>query len=324
MTSIDTPRVRRDILIEAQTLAQRIDLVEDELELYRERDLPAFNAWFEERFGDERAHLRQLEGELSLIVRRHNDVVALAKMHDLSMERAYRMVVEEDLAFARGNPATRRHIREERSKREHLLREDLEREVRDRLGAVHEASPVPTPAEPPADGDLKTIYRRLVRRLHPDVQRDLACPNELRWQRRVWSLLQGAYENGDAGTLRHLYRVTLLRQMDFAELTLADAREAFAWLSRELGALEAERDRARERPSWGFGAVTDFDALLARVREEFRLDINSVRAEIDEISGQHEYLALLDKSTTKRTGVIAVRPRRGSDPASINQLSFFD
>lgn len=329
MTSADTPRVRRDILIDAQRLAQQIDQAEDELEDYRERDLPGFRAWFEGRFTEDQTRLAELERDLAATVRRHNQMVALAKMNEMPMERAFRMITEEDRAFARGNPATRRHIRDERARREAFLRDDLEREVTERLGPTPGSAP-PAAARA-ADGapiDAKLTYRRLVRRLHPDVRGEVDCPNELRWQRRVWTLLQAAHAHGDAETLANLYRVTLLRQMDFGELTLDDARDAHAWLSREFEALDAERDRVRGRPAWQFSRAADEDVLIARVREEFRIDAAAVRAEIDEITGQHEYLALLDKSTSRPTGPIEPqprRPRRGRNgPPSINQLSLFD
>ena len=310
MTSHDSPRERRELLIEAQRLAQEIDRVEDELELFRERDRPAFERWFTGHFAAERDQIRGLEAELARRTERHNAVLALAQMKSLSPEDARARLDAEDRAYAAAAPAEREALDQERRMRREYIALDLEREFRRRTENI-------TVEPPPEEIDVeecKATYRRLVRRLHPDVPHDPADVSEARWRRRSWRLLQDARDRGDARVIGDLYLVTRLRQMDLGDFDAADAHRVHAWLRRDLDDRTVERDRARDSVAWRFTKVEP-DWVARRVREELRADQRALRAEIRLLAEDAP-----DRATTP--------PRRARPPrasaTSIQQLSFFD
>ena len=321
MTSVDPPRQRRDLLIQAQRLTLATDQIEDELEVFRARDVPAFQAWFKDRFLTERDQIKDLEAQLNQLTERHNAIVALAKMHDLSMERAYRLIEQEDHTFATANPATRDRIATERERRRGFIGEDLEAEFRARTRADVAA---PTEETPVINLDeLKTVYRKLARRLHPDLEVDPNDAGETRWRRRFWGLLQTARDRGDAFGLTDLYLVTRVRQLEFRDFTLDEARRARAWLEREHEELSTEHQRARETVAWNFTLTSTAD-LERRVTEELRRDAGALTADIRELTEEHEYLRLLG-AEPRPTGTSARRARATRRPVTtVQQLSFFD
>jgi len=330
MTSHDSPRVRRDLLVEAQRLTLDIDRTEDELERFRDLDVPAFRAWFAGHFAAERAVVRRLEDELAALTERHNGIVALAQMHELSLEHAYRLIESETRTYARANAATRARIDEERARRRAHTAAELDHEFHARTRAAANVDSHVSGEALDLEA-VKTMYRRLARRLHPDAGPDRAGDDQ-RWRRRYWRLLQSARDRGDAAALADLDAVTKVRQMDLKECTLDEARRARHWLARENDELSTERDRAAATVAWGFGTAAA-DTVEGRVRAELHHDAEALRADIRALREEHEYLSLLGRAAPDPAGFAGPRTagegrRRARftrrPVTTVQQLSFFD
>jgi hypothetical protein len=323
-------RRRREILIQAQQLAQRIDEVEDELERFRLCDEPQYNAWYETRFTEEKRDVASLESELNASVQFHNSLVAYSKIQDVSMPEAFRALQEEHAAYLTGTPTRRLKIEEDRTRREEFIREDLEREFQEHVASQLATGPSPravranSPATIPEleEEKLKLIYRKLVRRLHPDMHGPNMDATEARWQRRIWHLSQQAKQLGDIPQLESMYRVSLIRQMELNELTLTDAIEVRAWLQTELDRLERELKEAQTKTAWRFSLLTDYYELKKRILADLEHERRFLQSELQEIKGQHAYLEIMSCEDGS-THAAMLKRRRPRAPKDSTQLSLF-
>lgn len=303
----DTFRERRAVLIAAQQLVQKIDDIEDALEVFVTADQPAYAAWVSERFQPERAEIARLEAELNQAVQAHNQMVALTKLEGLTMTEALRRLREEDRGLADLDEAAREALARERDRREQVIREEFEREVTERFAN--------TPVRPLDEMDqekLKLVYRKLVRRLHPDVQGPQIDATETRWQKRIWLISQTARAAGDVNQLESIYRVNLLRQMDMSDFTLGDALDTRAWLEKELARQELSLAEARRHAAFGFSQTPDLADVERRTRQEYEMERQFLIGELEDLRGQH---AQIDQPAMRR------RRRRRIDE---RQMSFFD
>jgi len=324
-------RFRREILIHAQLLLQKIDSVEDEIARYQESDLPLFSEWFAATFKEERQVITALEKELAAQVQFHNSMVAFSKMRDVSLARAFAAIKDEQKAYVAGNEARRRKIEDERLVRELFVRQDLQNEFDQRLNFTSQPQDAGAsetlPAAIPDSERMKLVYRRLVRRLHPDMQGPNMDVTESRWQKRIWHLSQIARQNGDVEQLDALYKVSLLRQMELSELTISDAHEVHAWLKNELDRLEVEFAEMKVQPSWCFSLTGENPALLHRILSDFEGERDFLETEIREIQSQHDYLEGLSFKETAVAAPAEMKRRRSrprTSPTEDPQLSLFD
>lgn len=159
---------------------------------------------------------------------------------------------------------------------------------------------------------LKLVYRKLVRRLHPDVQGPQIDATETRWQKRIWLISQTARAAGDVNQLESIYRVNLLRQMDMSDFTLGDALDTRAWLEKELARQELSLAEARRHAAFGFSQTPDLADVERRTRQEYEMERQFLIGELEDLRGQH---AQIDQPAMRR------RRRRRIDE---RQMSFFD
>ncbi len=180
------------------------------------------------------------------------------------------------------------------------LDEALDRE-RARLGGARRAGDEVS-AEVPVDRRLKTLYRKLVRRLHPDGKAELSAR-----ERELWHEVQAAYQSGDLERLEAAAgRVEMGDGGDAAGLPVGTLRRMTAELGRALVEMKKATNRAKRQAAWGFRRLTkkrakieekrrrELERTLVVAREEFR----QVSAVLDGIARRAER----GKSPSRRAG----------------------
>jgi curved DNA-binding protein CbpA len=155
---------------------------------------------------------------------------------------------------------------------------------------------------------IKLLYRKLVRRLHPDSRAaDVAnALNEVQavdqksqkeWMNRAWDLVQKAYAQKNLDSLERLFKLTLLRVNALDQLTIDEIIEARGWLKKDLKNLESEARRFKKSPAWGFSvkknAINKLTMLKRKIKTEFSQTLDSVRSQIEEIRADHRLLERL-------------------------------
>jgi hypothetical protein len=118
------------------------------------------------------------------------------------------------------------------------------------------------------DPRVKEIYRRLVRRLHPDLRADGDATVS-----SLWHEVQEAYAAGDVARMELLLALSDLSNAPGASTTLSQMRSALSELTRSVRALELSLVEARREDSWNFARTGPSEDLRSRVERQLKHDL---------------------------------------------------
>ena len=119
------------------------------------------------------------------------------------------------------------------------------------------------------DARVKAIYRKLVRRLHPDHRRDgeIAVSN-------LWHEVQEAYAAADVARMEILLALSDIRANALGDqTTLAQMRNVRAELQRSLRALEKSVAEAEDEEAWNFARSGPSEDLRVRVERQLKHEL---------------------------------------------------
>jgi hypothetical protein len=145
------------------------------------------------------------------------------------------------------------------------------------------------------DEQLKATYKKLVRRLHPDiqVQNQQMTEDKLKWQKQMWLRVQDCYKRKDLQGLTKLLQLTVLRMGSLSELTLSEIKDSANWLAQELKELQGQAASYKHLPAWGFSRKNDLSSLQRKIEKSILKDLESIQETISDIQSQHFMLELL-------------------------------
>jgi hypothetical protein len=127
------------------------------------------------------------------------------------------------------------------------------------------------------DGRVKELYRRLVRRLHPDLRADGSAHVSA-----LWHEVQEAYAASDVPRMEILLALSNLRGSDLDEETSVSQMSAvLAELNRSLRALEKSLLEAEEEDAWDFARNGPNEYLRIRVERGLKFDLTTRRRYLD-------------------------------------------
>jgi hypothetical protein len=120
---------------------------------------------------------------------------------------------------------------------------------------------------------LKELYRAVVRRLHPDSQREMTA-QKTEW----WHQAQAAYEAGDAEQLEVILTLCEIGESGTTAHTSASLLQRItAQLKSSLREIKRQIAQRRREPAWNFSNRTDHPAMAAQVRRELTGDLERMR-----------------------------------------------
>jgi hypothetical protein len=127
-----------------------------------------------------------------------------------------------------------------------------------------------TAAEPPEEVDarVKELYRRLVRRLHPDLRADGSAAVSA-----LWHEVQEAYAAGDIARLEILLALSDIETKRTADQSLSQMHALLLELERALRALEKSLLEAEGEEAWDFARVGPNAELRLRVERQLKSDL---------------------------------------------------
>ena len=155
------------------------------------------------------------------------------------------------------------------------------------------------PDRHPEKDRLKTLYRKLVRQLHPDRNRNQG------WrEREFWHEVQAAYQARDLDRLEAVAgRVEMGLNGASAALSVHTLFRLTGDLLRELAGLKKQAARARRHSAWKFSTrANDLVAMEGRHRGQLELLKASAREELLRWSAILDDLAARAKRRPKRFG----------------------
>jgi hypothetical protein len=278
----------------------------ERLKAFEEQDVPDFSRWIEHEFGAALEAIREAATIVRTLGELQDDVRAYAAMRRLPLWRAYRDVEEAreagtlDELFRQLDERARGRAQDTDDDLGELLREfasfaretfgvdlGLDAEDGDADGASrqpggeawsrHGATQHTTAAERDADSYLKSLYRQLVRALHPDSGVDMTAERQ-----RLWCEVQDAYSWGDVHRLARLHAEVCEgrsgggRALDLDAIPIGDIMSLRRTIEQRLRAIRAKLKEARQEPAWGFSTLLRRGGrALARLRFEIDRELRS-------------------------------------------------
>src|SRR4051794_11622272 len=137
-------------------------------------------------------------------------------------------------------------------------------------GANSEEEELPEALDP----RVKELYRRLVRRLHPDLRADGSAAVSA-----LWHEVQEAYGASDVARMELLLALSDIESQQLGEATsLFQMQSVLAELNRSCRALEMSSREAEAEDAWNFARTGPSDDLRTRVERQLKHDL-SIRVE---------------------------------------------
>jgi hypothetical protein len=130
------------------------------------------------------------------------------------------------------------------------------------------------------DPRVKEIYRRLVRRLHPDLRADGDATVS-----SLWHEVQEAYAASDVARMELLLALSDLSDAPGASTTLSQMRSVLSELTRSVRALELSLVEARREDSWNFARTGPSEDLQLRVERQLKHDLALRQQRLELLTG---------------------------------------
>jgi hypothetical protein len=287
----DGTRIRSQIKKGYEKARRDLEKTQRQLDQFHQADRPQFTRWLNTHFGALLTELRELSQQMAageeLIFQVENEVL----FGGGSYARAYQRVMErrenpepplpsgngdrdgegDSSGPESGSPDDEEDLLEGFFKE--LFGEfgpgDRPRDQRDpRAGQSTESG---EPAHQAAR--LKELYRAVVRRLHPDRQREMTM-QKTEW----WHQAQAAYEAGDAEQLEVILTLCDIGDSGTTAHTSASLLQRItAQLKSSLREIKRQLAGHRRDPAWNFSLRANHDALADEMRRSLMDDLGRMR-----------------------------------------------
>ncbi|MDB6036660.1 MAG: hypothetical protein JWM99_501 [Verrucomicrobiales bacterium] len=284
LVAVDGTNVRRKIKKEYETALRDLDLSRKQVEQFHQTDLPEFTRWLNTNFGALLTQIRELSHKIALDEQLIYEVQDEVIFGSDSFAHAYKRVIE-----LRENPEPAPPPRDsetgpetERRNTEEDPPEDFFDQLFDETGsediprgkgpgnAGHHSK---TGSTPQPFARLKELYRSLVRRLHPDTQREMT-PQKAEW----WHQAQAAYQSGDAEQLEVILTLCEIGESGTTERTSASLLQRItSQLKSSLREIKRQLSSHRKDPAWNFSQRSDRDSMTIQMRRNLTSDLQLMR-----------------------------------------------
>ncbi len=293
LVRVDGTGIRKKIKKDYEKALRDLDNSRRVLDRFQQTDQPQFTRWLNRHFGVLLTELRELNlkmaGDEAIIFMVQNEVM----FGGGSYARAYKRVME-----LRDNPEPPPPSPSpggERDRGQSGAGPDWENpdEPDDPLKSIFEEmfgelGPEERPWEEPGrkvgqppqaaapahvSKRLKELYRAVVRRLHPDSQREMTA-QKMEW----WHQAQSAYEAGDAEQLEVILTLCEIAESGTTAHTSASLLQRItARLKSSLREIKRQITQRRREPAWNFSGRTDHAAMAEQVRRELTGELMMMR-----------------------------------------------
>jgi hypothetical protein len=292
---VDGTGIRKKIKKDYEKALRDLENSRRQLDQFHQTDLPQFTRWLNTHFGALLTELRGLNQKMAadeeLIFQVENE----AMFSGCSDARAYQRVMElrENLEPPRPRPADGGEPAGERDPfgaRPEFATDDDEDDPMEEFmneffrkfgpgarpqdnhgsrAGHHTESAAPAHAS----ARLKELYRSVVRRLHPDIQRKMTA-QKTEW----WHQAQAAYEAGDMEQLEVILTLCEIGDSGTTAHTSASLLQRItAQLKNSLREIKRQLAGQWRDPAWNFSRRADHDALAVQTRRRLMGDLERMR-----------------------------------------------
>jgi hypothetical protein len=296
---VDGSGIRRKIKREYEKALRDLDRSRGQLDQYHQTDQPQFTRWLNSHFGALLTESRELAQKIAADEQLIFQVESEAMFSGVSYARAYKRVMalrenpmppppsDADGGGSDGEPFGARPEFEDADDDEDPLEALFDAifgefgpgerpyETRGRQAGLHPGSARPANMS----SRLKELYRALVRRLHPDGQREMTA-QKTEW----WHQTQAAYEAGDAEQLEVILTLCEIGESGTTAHTSASLLQRItAQLKHSLRAIKRQLTGLRREPAWNFSRRADHEVMLLQLRHTLTEEVRRMRDRSREI-----------------------------------------
>jgi len=293
LVRVDGTGIRNKIKKDYEKALRDLENSRRQFDQFHQTDLPQFTRWLNTHFGAMLSELRELNQKMAADEELIFQVESEAVFSGCSDARAYQRVMElrENPEAPRPRPTgggeadgERNPIgaRPESGIDEEDPMEELMNEFFRKFGP--DAGPQDNhgprngqhpESAAPADSTarLKELYRSVVRRLHPDIQREMT-PQKTEW----WHQAQAAYEAGDVKQMEVILTLCEIGDSGTTAQTSASLLQRItAQLKNSLREIKRQLAGQRRDPAWNFSRRTDHEVMTVQMRRMLMSDLERMR-----------------------------------------------
>jgi hypothetical protein len=295
LVRVDGAGIRKKIKKDYEKALRDLENSRRQLDQFHQTDLPQFTRWLNTHFGALLTELRELNQKMAadeeLIFQVENE----AMFSGCSDARAYQRVMElrENPEPPRPRPPGSGEADGERdpfgARPESGTEDDEEDPMEEFMNeffrkfgpgarpqdnhGLRNGQPAESGAPAQTSKRLKELYRAVVRRLHPDSQREMTA-QKTEW----WHQAQAAYEAGDVEQLEVILTLCEIGDSGTTAHTSASLLQRItAQLKHSLREIKRQITGQRRDPAWNFSRRTDLDALAVQTRRTLMADLERMR-----------------------------------------------
>lgn len=289
LVPVDGQAIRKKIKRDYERVLRNLEAARAALQQFETIDLPQYQRWFNGCFGALLTEIRELTAKIaaneSLIFQVESDVMFGGKTYAEAYHRIMELRENPTPPESPGRDGSPDPFDAETpfddsdfedaddpfdgpSSGEWGGSRAKEERRRPPSGEPLHGSPT-TPAAP----RLKYLYRQLVRRLHPDSQKNMT-PQKTEW----WHQAQAAYTSGDANQLEIILTLCDIDEHGPTVHTSASMLQKITLqLKSSLRHLKRQLLERRKDPAWNFSRTAQREPLQDRIRHGMMLDLTELR-----------------------------------------------
>jgi hypothetical protein len=311
---IDQEPIRQSASLAYRHANHRLAELRGAIERFSTTDQPAFGSWLAVCFGALLTQLHEISEQIAEKAPLLEAIEIMIFLRRCSPHDAYHQVLKSKRAaeaFAAARPTSGQE--ELPSDEEEAPLDNFFAEIEEMFG-IPKPSGAKIPPPPPPEADprarssrpsrrgssqrpakesalpertlgqrLKTAYRAVVRRLHPDLN-----PRLSGYEQQLWHDAQSAYEKGYLEGLETILAVSELESG--GELPVGSGISGLRELTRRLMTsirkLERQLRALKKNPAWNFTGLVSREALKQRVGASLRRDVEQAKAELGAIEAE--------------------------------------
>ncbi len=124
---------------------------------------------------------------------------------------------------------------------------------------------------------IKSTYRKLARKLHPDFQKEITP-----FMRNLWLEVQSAYSNKDLEKLETLLSLTSIQSGDFSDdFSISDILNVQKEYKQQLKSIRSEIKKLKKNTIWGFSKLTNKKLLAKELENNFNSTLRDFKSDIN-------------------------------------------
>lgn len=297
---LNSDQIREKAEKECKKVIEKIDILKTEIDQFETRDKPSYDAWvgshFQDKIESTRKKMQDVEEKREIV----EEVYNLSYLKKISFPESFQLVMEaRELEKKREEEWKKRQESNQNFPDEEFeddeFDEDEDDVFRDELNDFFKKfneqfksdfhKEIPKEKKTEHDQSFKDKYRELVKKLHPDKNK-----NQTKEELELWNELQDAYKTNDESKLDYiLQNLEMKTGKKLLQSTIFDLRRAKLSLEKSLRGIQSQIRKFKKDVAWNF-----FSKSI--------VEKNKIKKEIEDELRQTNYE--LDKENTQFTKLI--------------------